>query len=208
MSTANNLSLLQAVKNLKSVPIHILETSKTGSIYAVNQMNPKGAINLTIADGMGGQSTVRLPVAKIPIDLATQATKRNIISSPQVRQLVAKEAIKFVDEEEARALLASHPEAKLEHKRLYSIGEIAEVGSTDEVSHEVQQVQAEASGDLNPFAVEMAFDTGMSEEDLLMTLRGREDELQEADFLYLVSNSKHERVKAWAAEKVNALKAG
>lgn len=196
-----NVSLASAVAGLKRLKIHEVESSKTGSIFVLNKANPRGALNLTVADGMGGQSSVRVPIAKIPVDLATQATKRNIVSSPQVRTLHAKNVIEFIDEEAARALLATHPDAKAEHARLYSVGEIAEIGNADEVSGEVAQVQLEADGDINPFAVEMAFDTSLSEEDLLMTLRGREEELKAVDLMYIVNNSKHERVKTWAAER-------
>lgn len=202
------VTLKTAVARLKRLAIHEIESSKTGSIFILNNTMPRGALNMTIADGMGGQTSVRVPIAKIPVDLATQATKRNIVSSPQVRTLHAKRVIEFIDEDQARELLNTHPDARAEHARLYAVGEISAIGDADEQAGEVAQVQQEASGDLNPFAVEMAFDENLSEEDLIMTLRGREDELTEADLLYIVSNSKHDRVKAWAAEKANELKAG
>lgn len=206
------MSLKNAVAGLKRLSLHELDRDKENmSVWVLNRTKDvtgsAGAINLTVADGMGGQIQVRVPVANIPVDLSTQATRQNLISSPQVRTLHAKKVIEFIDPEQARTLLASNADARAENQRLYKLGEVAEVGNSAEINDELQQVEAENAGDLNPFAITMAFEEAMTDEDILMTLRGREDELGEKDFLYLVNNSKHERVKSWAAEKANALKA-
>ncbi len=186
---------------LKSLSLHELEKLDTSFVFVINNTSPKGNINLTVADGMGNQIGVRVPVANIPYDLSTQATKSSLISNPQLRTLVAKRAILFVHPDHALEFLNTR-DAREEHNRLFSMGEIAAIGD----SSELESKQAEASGELHPFAMMLANSSEGSDDEQLSQLKGREDEFTEEDYVYIATNSSKEKVKTWAAERANSFK--
>lgn len=193
-------SLKSQSLNLKRTDLHTLEAGNSSYFWVINNIEPRGSINMTVADGMGNQIPVRVPIAAIPVDLSTQATAKSLLASPQVRTMIAKKVLILVDGDAARTFLET-PAAQEEHRRLYALSDIAEVGQEGAGLNELSQAQAEAEGSLNPFAMSMALASDLSEDEVLRELRSREDELSEADFQYIAQNSKYERVKSWAAEK-------
>jgi len=197
--SAKPQSLKSRAESLKRLQLHDLESMQTSFVWVLNRTNPRGNLNLTVADGMGNQVPVRIPIANIPVDLSTQATKQSLVANPQVRQLVAKGIISLVDPEAAREFLKD-PEARAEHQRIYAVAEIAEIGDS-EMNAELQSVQVEESGELSAFVIQLTLSGDMNEDEVLSELRAREDEMTKEDFLYVTQNSKHEKVKAWAAER-------
>lgn len=197
------MSLKNRALGLKRLSLHELEKAESSSVYVINASQPRGHINLTVSDGMGKPVAVRAPISYIPVDLSYQATKQNLIGSPAFRTLVAKKVLLIVESDAATAFNGTDSDARGENARLYSVGEISEVGDAS-YNQDYQQVQAETSGDINPFAMMMALETSMSDEEIIRDLTARVDEFNEADFTYLATTSKMEKVKAWAAEKANA----
>lgn len=194
-SNLRNLSI-----GLKDVQLFELEGSTSSSVWVVNKTNPKGNINITVNDGMGNKINVHIPVVSIPVDLSMQATKQSLLSSPQLRQIVAKGMIALKDPNAVIEFFKREPAAREEHNRFNSIGDIAEVGDMEE-NTQLTTTMAVENGEINPFAMAMAVNTDMSEDEVLRDLRNREDEFEKADFQYIAENSKQEKVKAWAADR-------
>lgn len=185
---------------LKPITIHELESSNSSYVWVCNRTSPKGNINLTVSDGMGKSIPVRIPITWIPIDLTTQATKQSLLSNPQFRQLLAKRQIGLIDPNEALEFL-NDPEARKENERIYNVGTIDAIGEAQENNAQVSSAIAESSGDLSPFAMNIAVQNDMDEDEVLRELRNRSDELSKADYLYISQNSRQEKVKAYAAER-------
>jgi len=184
---------------LKRLTIHELEAANSSFVWVLNNTNPKGNINLTVADGRGRPVNVRVPISWIPIDLTTQSTKNALLEDPNFRTLVAKRLILLIDSAEAIEFL-KHGDAAEEHARIYQVGDIAPVGAADE-NQELEAVKAEAAGDINPFVLNLMVEKTLPEENVLRELRNREDEFTKADYQYIAQNSLHDKVKAWAAEQ-------
>lgn len=184
---------------LKQITIHELEASSQSTVFVINNAKPKGNINLTVADGMGRQRNVRVPISWIPVDLTMQITRKSLLEDPQFRTLVAKRVILIIDNDAAREFL-KNPDAAEEYARLYAVGPIAEVGAADE-SAEIENAKALVDGSIDPFVMNILVQRDMSEDDVLRELRNREDDLTKKDFQYIAQNSLHDKVKTWAAEQ-------
>lgn len=197
-------NLKTRTRELKRISLHELEKMDTSYFWVLNLTNPLGHLNLTVADGMGNQVDVRIPLARIPIDLSTQATKRNLVANPQIRTLAAKKVIAFVDPDTAVEFIERDREAADENRRLYALGDFAQVGESQEDNSQLQQTVAEQDGSLNAFAATMALGDGTDDEVIDM-IRAREDELSKMDFEYIAANSKLDRVKAYAAERATSM---
>lgn len=193
-------SLKSRAAQLPRITLHNLESGDFSSFWVLNMTNPRGNLNLTVADGMGNQVPVRVPIASIPVDLSNQATKKSLCVNPQVRTLIAKGVLALIEPTAAMEFLKD-PEAREENKRLYSLGEIAEIGDTGGELNEVQALVAETDGDINPFVLQLVAQTDMDEDETLRELKSREDEMSKDDFQYIAQGSRHEKVKAWAASK-------
>lgn len=193
------MSLRKTTLGIKRLTLNQLERMDTSFVYVINNTDPRGNLNLTVADGMGNQVAVRVPVCNIPYDLSTQATKQALLSNPQLRTLNAKGVLLFVDPDAAVELLKT-PDARDEHKRLFSVGEIAAIGDEEDNS-ELANVQAEEDGNIHPFAMTMAMVEDGTDEEVIRQLKSREDELSADDYTYIATNSKKDKVKAFAAER-------
>lgn len=198
------MSLKQRALGLTRLSLHQVEKNETSMVFVINNTSPRGNVNVTVADGMGSNVDVRVPVTSIPVDLSYQASKQNLISNPAVRTMAAKNVLIFVDPESAVRFLETDPDAIEENRRLYAQGNVAEVGSADNHIEELSSVQAENDGDINPFALVMANESTSEEDDIIRDLKARIDELSEEDLTYIARVSRFEKVKSWAAAQVVA----
>lgn len=184
---------------LKSIQLFELEASVISSVWVVNKTTPKGNINITVNDGMGNKINVHIPVVSVPMDLSMQATKQSLLASPQMRQIIAKGMISLKDPDAVNAFLKD-PAARAEYNRLHSVGDIAAIGDMEENTQLTSTIAVEA-GEIHPFAMTMAVNTDMTDDEVLRDLRAQQDELEKKDFQFIAENSTREKVKAWAAER-------
>jgi uncharacterized protein YmfQ (DUF2313 family) len=188
-------------KQLKSLEIYELEESSQSSVWVVNMTKPAGHVNLTVSDGMGKSIALRILKTWIPIDLTTQATKQSLLANPQFRGLVAKRMLRIVDAKEAREFM-KNPDAQAEYEKIYGVGPIAAIGQDPSAGgNELSARMNEASGDINPFALNLAVAKDMDDDSVIRELRNRSDEMKQQDWQYLAQMHKSDKVKAFAAER-------
>lgn len=190
---------------MKAVTIAQAEQSKGSSVWAINNTaaidQRQGVINVSVVEGTGRTSVVKLPITFIPVDLTMQATKRAILESPDFRRLVGGGFIKLISEQDAEKALESE-EAKKEQRRLFNL-------ITDELSpiqesapKEVKDILAASADEISGFALNFAHTEDGNEDDMVTTLRNQGASLTTTELQYIVNNSKFARVKALAAEMI------
>lgn len=186
-------------QNFKKLSIQELEASTSSSVWVLNQSNPKGNVAMTMPDGMGGTVVVTVPVTWIPVDLTTQATKKSITSSPTFRRMMITGMLAVISDDDASKLLDT-AEARKEADRVYRF--VSDVSANESViPQEVKSLQAEVSGNVSGFAMNLAT-SDIDEEQALNMMRGNETSMTEDDFKYIAANSVHARVKSYAASKL------
>ncbi len=186
----------------KLVPITLgeLEKSDSSSVWVLNVSNPQGNINMDIPDGMGNRTSIRVPITFIPVDLTTQATKSALLGNPQFRSMLAKKMMMLVTADSANDFL-TQPHAAEEQARIYSVGEIAEIGSAGSNAAALESLRAESEGTIDPFALNIAMVSDQDEDDIIRQLRTRGSQLKKADWMHISRTSKFEKVKAFAASE-------
>lgn len=191
---------------LKHITISQAEKEESSSLWALNTshlvVKDRGIVNISIAEGNGNSTVVRLPVTRIPIDLSTQATKSAIIQSPNFRRMITRGIVQLVSSESAESYMLD-PVAAKEGRRVASqlAGfEEIEPGAATTAPIDLQNMVAESSGEIGGFALNLAHITEGDEESVLASLENNADTLSKSDFQYIVNNSKFARVKARAAE--------
>jgi hypothetical protein len=189
--------------NYKAITISQAEQSQTSSVWAMNtsgtQGSAKGIINITITEGNGRASVVRIPVTFIPIDLTTQATKSAILMSPDFRRLVAGRMVTLLSEEDALKML-DNEKAQEEMRRLLNVEHAHEVQDS-QMPTEAQSVMAQADGAISGLALNIAHSEG-DEEAMMANLRNNRESLTQEELKYIVNNSMSPKVKAMAAEYI------
>lgn len=183
----------------KYMTLKELEADKEGtSVWAMNNTNPRGALNLTMPDGLGGTTIMVLPVTWIPVDLTTQATKEMLLKSPVFRRMVTMQVIQLLTEEAAAAIMTD-PDAKKEALRVYSVVQQVELEPAN-ANPEVAKLKNEEAGNISGFAMNIV---GMDvEEDKVLTMiRGQDGILTGEDYKYIAANSAMGRVKEYCASK-------
>jgi hypothetical protein len=168
------------------------------SLYVVNSSSPKGNITFEVSDGMGGKQSILIPTTWVPIDLTTQGQKASVLSSPQFRRLLAAGLLKIPSAGHIKSLQAKSGYAQ-ESAKAYNNLAATEGFFQGEMSPAARAVVEgeKTSG----FILSLVASEDVDESEVLNTLTLREDELTEDDVKYLLNNSKHAKVKAWAAER-------
>jgi hypothetical protein len=185
----------------KYVTLKAIEADKeSSSLWVVNKTKPRGVLNVSMPDGLGGTVVMVIPITWIPIDLTTQATKENLLKSPVFRRLVTNGSIGLIDEAQAEGIMVGG-DAQKEAHRVYSAvsaGEELDTGSN--LNPEIEKLNVEDSGNVSGFAMNIV---GMDlEEDAILTMiRGQDGALSKDDYTYIVSNSPMVRVKEYCAER-------
>lgn len=195
----SNKSLLERARGLKQASIREVEKSDSSSVFVVNNMKVRGHINITVLSALGRPVNVRAQICSVPMDLSQQAVKKYILEAPEFRQLLAKKALLLINEDAAIEFLNT-PEGRAEAERVNEISHIEEVSSMDDVNAELGIAKSEVDGEVNPYVLQLTV-SEHSEDEALADLRSREQDLTKTDFSYLAANSRHEKVKAWAAER-------
>lgn len=185
-----------------SLSISQCEQSNESSVWVLNTSgangSSKGIINITITEGNGRATVVRVPVTAIPVDLTTQATKNALMMSPDFRRLVASGIVRLISDENAMKML-DNDTARAEQRRLLNIDLQHEIQS-DNLPSEVQSMQAEAQGNIGGFALNIAHTSEGDEEAICANLRNNADSLSPEELQYIVNTSTMHKVKMAAAE--------
>lgn len=189
-------------KDYNYVTLKSIEADKSSSsLWVVNKTLPRGVVNISMPDGLGGTTVMEIPITWIPVDLTTQATKENLLKSPVFRRLVTSGSIGLIDEEQAEQIM-DNGDARKEATRIYSaITTGADLGAgSGSANAEVTKLTEEESGNISGFALNIV---GMDlEEDQILTMvRGQEGALSTEDYKYIASNSTLIRVKEFCAER-------
>jgi hypothetical protein len=171
--------------------------SKATSIWAINNTNPRGIINISMPDGLGGTTIMTIPITWIPVDLTTQATKESLLKSPSFRRLVTAGNIGLIDEEQAEEIMTSEG-AKDEATRVYSIVQQVEMVPASN-SPEVSKLKSEESGLVSGFAMNIIGMDEVDEDKILSMIKGQEGILTSEDYTYIATNSTQTKVKEYCA---------
>jgi len=189
---------------MKPITISQAEKSDSSSVFVLNTSGAKGTskgiINLTIVEGNGRSTVVRIPVTFIPMDLTTQATKSAILMSPDFRRMVAQGIITVIEEADAVKMLSSDG-AQEEQRRIMNIDQQHQIQDS-QTSTEVQAIMAEADGKIGGFAMNIAHTADGDEDAIASNLRNNADNLSKDELQYIVNNSQFHKVKGLAAELV------
>jgi hypothetical protein len=100
----------QTSRVAKYTTIEALEAKNTGPVYVLNATSGelKGNLLITIQKLTGnGSDLVRVPQTFVPIDLAMQVSKRQLLASSEFRQTINKGMLKLPSPEYAKMLLES-----------------------------------------------------------------------------------------------------
>lgn len=174
----------------------------------VNSSEPKGVVNISVDGANGGKEIVlTIPVTPIPIDVTTVAPKASILSSQNFRRMVTKGIIKLIKEEDALSAL-DNQEARAEERRIYNYQQ--NLDNVVDDLHRNHNGHPDVGEDLRT-RKESLFVLNLVESDLdegqaSTMLAGNITNLTVDDLEYLVSNSKHAKVKTMAAEMLMSMK--
>ena len=178
------------------------EQSNSSSVWVLNSSGSsgraKGNLHITIVEGNGRATVVTVPNTRIPVDLTTQATKNALMQSPDFRRCVAAKVLTLIDDKTAEKLL-DNPDAQAEQRRLLNI-DSAHQHETD--IPELKALQAQESGKIGPFALNLAHTEDGDEDAIVANLKNNADNLSTEELQYVVNNSKFAKVKGAAAELV------
>ena len=187
---------------MKYLTVSQAEQSNESNVWVLNTSGgggaAKGIVNLTIVEGNGRASVLRVPVTFIPIDLTTQATKNAVLSNPDFRRLIAAKVISIISDEEAQAMLSSD-KAKEENRRLLNIEHAHDVQDSH-LTPEVRSIKDEAAGNVGGLAMNIAHTSDGDEDAIVANLRNNAENLSQEELRYIVNNSQFHKVKALAAE--------
>lgn len=185
-----------------SLSISQCEQSNESSVWVLNTSGSngtsKGIINVTITEGNGRATVVRIPQTAIPVDLTTQATKSALMMSPDFRRIAAARIVRLISDADAMKML-DNDEARAEQRRLLNVDLQHEV-QNDQLPREVQAMQAEAQGNIGGFALNIAHTAEGDEEAICANLRNNADSLSAEELQYIVNTSELHKVKMTAAE--------
>lgn len=173
------------------------QDKESTSVWVKNTTVPKGAINMSMPDGLGGTIILTVPVTWIPVDLTTQATKEHLVKSPSFRRMVTIGALSIVSEERAAEILRED-DAKKEAARVYSQVQPVDISSVPEV----ERLKTEDEGVVSGFAMNIVGITDLDEDQVLNMIRGQEGTLTPADYNYISINSTMGRVKEYCAKQI------
>lgn len=186
------------------ITISQLEQSSTSSVWVLNTSGGKGQgkgiVNITIIEGNGRPTVVRIPVTFIPMDLTMQATKTALTMSPDFRRLCASRVITLISEDDATKAL-DNDKARTEQNRLLSIDSTNEILESNQ-SNEVKSMMSEAAGNVGGLAMNIAHTNDGDEEAVAANLRNNADNLSQEELQYIVNNSEMHKVKILAAEYI------
>lgn len=193
-------------KAIRSISVNEVEQAKSSSVWALNVSGgrgvSKGILNISVTEGNGRQTVIRVPVTDIPIDLTTQATKRALVESPDFRRLVSSGTyLKLIRDEDAASLLSTE-RAQEEYRRLLSLEQVSDDAIQADAPTEVQSMMMEDAGNIGGFAMNIAHTADGNEDDVVTNLRINAENLTTAELQYIVNTSTFPKVKALAAELI------
>lgn len=189
-----------------SISINELEKSKSNSVWVLNASARPGVqpgiISITVREGNGSSASVNIPVTKVPVDLSTMATKQALVQNPNFRKAVASKLITIISDEDAQVRIKNNPDYEREYARIYQLNDEV-INVYESASSDVKAMLEADSGNVTPFALNIAMVTE-NEEEVLLNIRNNSESLTVHDLKYIASTSTLPRVKALAAEIVTS----
>jgi len=194
--------------SLKKLTIAQAETSLRNDdteLYLLNKSNPSGNINMVITSN-NSKVSLQVPVTWIPFDASMFCPKKDVLSNPDFRRVVAKGFLEIIDSAEAAALIAGNSRAQTELNKLLDINskqtDIADFNAP--VDQQINAEPPKGADDINPFITNMVLrlSSDEQEEDLINELDSKEHTLSVADIQYLIANSVSANVKEWGATAI------
>lgn len=190
------------------------ERNKDSRLFVLNQSNPKGNVNVTIAASHGEKHTIQIPITYLPVDLSNQMEKESILRNPHFRRLCSNGMLVIVNPDQAEEFL-KRPDVEREYRRVY--GDNATIVQPATVNVQVnnnptalEQLTVEdraLEAGISPFIVNMIarIDTGENVADLMAELDARMTELRIEELRFLADNTAEAKIKEWAEEAIGLL---
>lgn len=180
----------------KYLTLQEVDADKSSSLWVLNKTDPRGTVNMSMPDGLGGTLVMMIPITWIPIDLTTQATKESLLKSPTFRKLVTAKKLLVLSEKDALAELDSE-DAKNESQRVYT-----DVEFKPELRNaEVEKLESEEHGKVSGFAMNIVC-TDLTDDKLITMLKSQDGVLTEDDYKYIAANSQSSKVKEYCAQQL------
>lgn len=197
-----------------------LEEQEDGSLFVLNNTEPRGEIIFNVTMGKGRDYTVVVPDTWIPFDLSSQARKSEIIDSPDFRRAITKRYIVVVSTKSADEFMRNNEYAEAELERVYNkaggqntIAENSERNPNR--STKIDAIKQAASGVPAEQAVDTSIsgaviqiiarsnsesDDKMDVKEAISLLMGRK--LNQKELEYIVKSSSQEAIKAFASKQL------
>jgi hypothetical protein len=177
------------------------ERSKSSSVWVLNKTGRLGAknagnINISVIDGRGHATPVTIKLSIAPQDLASVATKKSLLESPEFRRLQARGFFEIIEDKDAAEMLKK-PNIKAAYDNmLNAIGESETLFSDPEAN----KATDESSGEIDGFVLNLVSNEEMSEAEKMDSLSLRVEGLTKKELKYLVDNSKYDSLKSLCAQ--------
>lgn len=199
-----------------------LEEQEDGSLFVLNNTEPRGEIIFNVTMGKGRDYTVVVPDTWIPFDLSSQARKSEIIDSPDFRRAITKRYIVVVSTKSADKFMRNNEYAEAELERVYNkaggqntIAENSDRNPNTKQTNKIDAIKQAASGVPAEQAVDTAIsgaviqiiarsnsegEDKMDVKEAISLLMGRK--LNQKELEYIVKSSNQELVKAFASKQI------
>lgn len=190
---------LSAVRNAR---LFVLNTSDLPNPVTKKSMRPKGSVIIRIVTANGREETVVVPNTWIPWELTARLPLKDLLDSSDLRREINNGALQILTEADAEELLSSS-DAQEENNRVYMIVNRL---FDEQPNFSAPEMSSGAPEDgISPIVVETMNREDIDDANRYQTLRNNINQLTEADFKYVLSVSRDERITKLASERIKAL---
>jgi hypothetical protein len=189
----------EKIKKFKTLRISDLESPSVIEVWVLNLTNPRGdvAFNVRGTDG-GSPLAVKLPITYIPVCLTSEVPKTMLLNSVAFRKALVGNKVRAISAEDAKTLF-KEPDYQREYARITENADPIDY-SGDEFGEENAPPAPKSVMVLDLLGREEA--DSLKEQEVLDVLYSNEEALVQEDYHYIVTTSKHPKVKKWAASKL------
>ena len=182
------------------------------SLYVMNVVKPAGNINITVKGEDGSPQSVVLPKTFIPVDMTLFINRTNLLNNQVFRVLVVRGDVVIVHPEDAEKVIAAHPNAQKEQKRILSSNtdyDINAGGQTEthiemkDSGGSIQQRAESNSGNVSAFAAGIV-SRAASEDvaDLMMDIEANLDDLSTDDLEFIAVSVEDAALKQFIVDQI------
>lgn len=197
---------MASTKKLSTITYKELENSEDTSVWVLNQSEPRGRINFNVTEPNGDKLSIRVEITWIPIDLTTQATKKGLVDSSDLRRLVSSGMLKLLKPEECEEFMRGE-EARKEAALVYKRRSAEDTGTVN-VSASNGSMADPSTQVTEPSLFVQNLCAQNPDDDVAVSQLRSSGSLNEIDLKYVVQNSTSGRVKSVAAEMLAELQEG